>query len=222
MFGEAGNTDGFTVSGSRVLLSGDPSAQDCVIQPIGRGEADFPQTEAAEIARLTGRKDFLLASFEVNDWNSDLTPWEADAVFGNRGFGRGAENTLDFICGRVMPELGGRRFFLAGYSLAGLFALWAAYNTDAFAGAAGVSPSVWYPGWLEYARARKVCAQKVYLSLGNREEKTRNPVMARVGNAIREQYELLTVSKKLDWNEGNHFVDADKRLAKGVSWLISD
>ena len=114
--------------------------------------------------------------------------------------------------------------YICGYSLAGLFALWAVYETDAFAGAAAVSPSVWYPGWLDYAGRNKIKVPEVYLSLGTKEEKTRNPVMATVGNASREQYELLQsggIRCQLDWNPGNHFVDSDVRVAKELAWLLS-
>lgn len=61
------------------------------------------------------------------------------------------------------------------------------------------------------------------MSLGSKEEKTRNPVMATVGCAIREQYALLEsagIRCQLDWNPGNHFVDSDIRVAKGLAWLL--
>ena len=64
----------------------------------------------------------------------------------------------------------------------------------------------------------------VYLSLGDKEEKTRNPVMAQVGNAIRSIYQHLSksgVNCTLEWNEGNHFREPDMRIAKGFSWLIN-
>ena len=43
---------------------------------------------------------------------------------------------------------------LAGYSLAGLFAIWALYQTDIFSRAASMSGSLWYPGLLDYLSAR--------------------------------------------------------------------
>jgi hypothetical protein len=49
--------------------------------------------------------------------------------------------------------------------------------------------------------------------------------MASVGNKIREAYELLSnqgVKCILEWNEGNHFQDADIRTAKAFSWIIKD
>ncbi|MBR6837831.1 MAG: esterase, partial [Oscillospiraceae bacterium] len=59
--------------------------------------------------------------------------------------------------------------------------------------------------------------------LGDKEEKTRNPVLATVGDRIREASSLLSehgVKCVLEWNKGNHFKDADVRTAKAFSWVI--
>ena len=63
----------------------------------------------------------------------------------------------------------------------------------------------------------------MYLSLGDREERTRNPVMARVGEAIRETEDILKSAGKdcvLEWNKGNHFKEPDVRTAKAFAWLL--
>ena len=113
------------------------------------------------------------------------------------------------------------------YSLAAFFALWAVYQTDIFSGAAAASPSVWFPGWIEYAGDKKVRAGEIYLSLGDREEKARNPVMRTVGDNIRKQYELLKADPAcrdciLEMNPGNHFREPDLRTAKGFAWLLKE
>lgn len=59
--------------------------------------------------------------------------------------------------------------------MVGLFSLWAAYQTDAFAGVAAASPSIWFPDFLQYMKEHDIRTESVYLSLGDREEKTRNP-----------------------------------------------
>ena len=115
--------------------------------------------------------------------------------------------------------------YIGGYSLAAFFALWAAYQTDLFNGVATASPSVWFPGWIEYAEKNTVKTEKVYLSLGDKEEKTRNPVMRTVGNNIRRQHELLQSDPAckdciLEMNQGNHFKEPDIRTAKGFAWLL--
>ncbi len=65
----------------------------------------------------------------------------------------------------------------------------------------------------------------VYLSLGGKEEKTKNAVMATVGDRTREQEKLLLEDPfaeqvVLEWNPGGHFADSGKRLAKGIKWLM--
>ena len=118
-----------------------------------------------------------------------------------------------------LVSLGAQAFIgLGGYSLAGLFALWAAYQTDLFQGIAAVSPSVWFPEWEQYIRAHEIRAEYIYLSLGEKETKTRNQVMAKVGEMIELQHERLLESAVcrecvMEWNPGNHFVDSDKRTA---------
>ena len=117
------------------------------------------------------------------------------------------------------------KIYLGGYSLAGFFSLWAAYQTDRFAGVAAVSPSVWFPGWMDFAREHSIRAQRVYLSLGDKEERTRNPVMRTVGDNIRSQLELLEsdagcTACTLEMNQGNHFREPDLRTAKGFAWLL--
>lgn len=142
-------------------------------------------------------------------------------MFGGEAFGAGAERTL-----REVLTLTGDRsktYILGGYSLAGLFALWAAYQTDAFTAVAAASPSVWFPGFLDYMKANAIHASSVYLSLGDREEKARNPVMASVGERIREVHGLLKeqgVNTILEWNQGNHFRDADLRTARAFAWVM--
>jgi len=212
-----------------LLLRGEPLARTLFLQLVDEHDAALLDSEAEALAARSGSRDWCLAAVPAGDWNSDLTPWPAAPVFGRQGFGDGAARTLDRLTGAVLPAIErehpvpARRFVLCGYSLAGLFALWAGYQTDRFAGVVAGSPSVWYPGWLAYAEQHAMRAGKVYLSLGDREEKTRNPVMAAVGNAIREQERLLLAGGtdcRLAWNPGNHFMESDRRMAQGMAWML--
>ena len=70
-------------------------------------------------------------------------------------------------------------------------------------------------------RSHSPKADCIYLSLGDREEKAKNKVMATVGQRIREQYELLKdINCTLEWNNGNHFKEPDIRTAKAFAWCI--
>lgn len=92
--------------------------------------------------------NFYLIALKSDDCNRDLSPWNAPAVFGNDAFGDGAGETLS----GVLAELNnpGKKYYFGGYSLAGLFALWAAYQTDVFSDVAAASPSMWFPGFTGY------------------------------------------------------------------------
>ena len=105
-----------------------------------------------------------------------------------------------------------------------VFALWAGYQTETFDGIVAASPSVWYPGWEEYIRSHPMKSRNIYLSLGDREERTGNAVMRTVGDRIREQHQILRsqgIRCVLEWNEGNHFKDPDRRTAAGFAWAMN-
>lgn len=115
---------------------------------------------------------------------------------------------------------------LGGYSLAGLFALWAACQTDRFGAVVAGSPSLWAGDWPGYAAGHAMQARQVYLSLGDREERSRNKTFARVGDRIREEHRRLQQqlgeeNTTLVWEEGGHFADPAARMARGFVWCLS-
>ena len=206
-----------------------------LIQMTAEHEEETIEREFSLIREMTDR-DFLLRAYKVNNWNNDLSPWEAPPVFGNEGFGGGAAGTLSEVIKDLRGESAltgtvkdtgnaGKTYIIGGYSLAGLFALWSAYETDMFKGVAAASPSVWLPGFSDFMGERKIMAECVYLSLGDREAKARNPVMATVGDKIVKTRDILAaqgVNCRLEWNEGNHFKDADLRTAKAFARVINN
>ena len=199
---------------------GNPEADTVLIQPTGEHELASLENEVREIEKRTS-KEFRFIATKVENWNDDLSPWKASAVFKTEDFCGGASKTLENIIALCADK--NRKYYIGGYSLAGLFALWAACQTDIFSGVAAASPSVWFPGFIDYMKTYKMKSQNVYLSLGDREEKTRNPVMATVGHAIRSVHETISdsgINTILEWNQGNHFKDVDIRMAKALTWSI--
>ena len=197
-------------------------------------------TDEHELQRMDGEvtaiaqsaHHFLFAAIPVESWNDALSPWEAPAVWGKESFGGNAADTLRFLTEQVIPSLKQQfdlpenvKIILGGYSLAGLFALWASTQTDLFYGVAAASPSVWFPDWMEFEQQRPIQAHHVYLSLGDKEEHTKNTVMAVVGDNIRTLHSQLTargVDCTLEWNSGGHFKDADLRTAKAFQWAMEE
>lgn len=207
-----------------------PMADIVVIRLMGEHENEIDkeisiiEEELEKYSAKAGRckdKDWCLMTIPVKNWSYDMTPWETSEATD----GGGAKKKLDDILNKVIPEYEaehrneGRRYILAGYSLAGLFSLWASYQTDKFDAIVAGSPSVWYPGWVEYAEENICKAQNVYLSIGSKEHKTRNVLMSKVSENLKKQYEILSnrgVDTVLEINPGNHFKDVSLRMAKGI------
>ena len=212
-----------------VSTYGNPEADTLLIQMVDDHDLEGMESEVAYIRELSGGQEFCLKAVKVNSWNKDLSPWPAPAVFGKEDFGDGAFHTLKHVLENVVPDRESvqyhkiKRTFIGGYSLAGLFAIWAGYQTDCFHGIAAASPSIWFPHFTEYMMENAIHTGTVYLSLGDREERTRNPVMSQVGNAIRKAHTILAgsgVDCVLEWNKGNHFKEPDLRTAKAFAWLM--
>ncbi len=178
--------------------------------------------------------DFKLATINITDWNADLSPWAIPPVFRNdEPFTGGADAYLEALTGEIIPaiitEVSSEPEYiaLAGYSLAGLFAVYAMYRTDRFARIASASGSMWYPGFVEFAKLHEPAAlpEKMYLSLGDREARTRNRVMAKVEQntgALYDYYKSLGIETVFEMNAGNHFQDVAQRMAKGIVWLVTN
>lgn len=175
---------------------------------------------------------YSLLAVTCSEWNKDLAPWKADAVFkGEPGFEGGADLYLkrlteEIISGTVKEHgLKPSATYIAGYSMAGLFALWSLYRTDMFNGAASCSGSLWFPGFKDFAFENEFTSypSKIYMSLGDREAKTKNKVMATVEDntkAIAEHYKSLGTDVLFEMNQGGHFTDPAMRTAKGIAFLL--
>lgn len=170
------------------------------------------------------------------DWEIDFTPWPAPTLQGGRPFADGsvlggAPAFLHWVEGELLPVLGARfaldpaQNSVLGYSLGGLFALWAVCQREAFSQCACLSGSLWYPGWVNFLKEHTPKPpQRVYLSLGKKEEKSGPAVMRAVGDATRQSAGLLAQSlgyenTVLEWNPGGHFATALPRWEKALAWL---
>ncbi|WP_295160482.1 esterase [Selenomonas sp. AE3005] len=199
---------------------GNLQADVVLVQPVGDHDLAGLEAEVAEIRRLAN-KEFRLLAVKVDDWNQDLSPWPAPAVFGKDDFGNGARETLTKILELCQDE--DKVYCLGGYSLAALFSLWAAYQTDKFVGIAAASPSIWFPGFVDYMKDNTIQCPNVYLSLGDKEEMTKNAVMAKVGDCIRDGYAWLKehgIDCTLEWNKGGHFKEPELRTARAFARLL--
>ena len=215
------------IAGRKCRLFGSERPGCLLVQPSARHENGTLEAEVAQLEALAP-KPFLLATIELEDWTIDLMPWWDGNISRDPEAGKHGQETLDFILNDLLPELesryGALPVILGGYSLGGLFALWASCQTARFRGVAAASPSVWIHGWLPFAKKHVPMADAIYLSLGDREEHVKNQAIARVGDNLRAYYELLQAQSRrctLVWEEGNHFNDNAGRLARAFAWCLN-
>lgn len=186
-----------------------------------------------EAAQAAGYPPFTLVAISDLDWNHDMAPWDSPAAF-KKGepFTGGADDYLRLLVEEIIPraekELPGPPAWrgIAGYSLAGLFALYAIYRTDVFSRVGCMSGSLWFPGFKEYIFSHEPKRQPdcVYFSLGDKEAKTRNPVLKTVQEnteEIQTFYQNKGIDTVFQLNPGNHFVQGEERTTAGIEWLLS-
>lgn len=166
------------------------------------------------------------------EWNHDLTPWSCPPIAQrDEPCTGGAEDYLHLLLSQILPQArallpGTPRFVgIAGYSLAGLFALYALYRCDVFDRAASISGSLWFPQFRDYVLSNepKKAPEKLYFSLGDREARTRNPYLRPVQEnteQIVSHFKQLGLDVSWELNLGNHFKDAALRSAKGIRALL--
>jgi len=216
------------IDGRTCRLFGAESPACILIQPSARHENAILALEAEKIAELSPIP-FALATIELADWIVDLMPWPDANISREPEAGKHAQDTLEYVLLSLVPELqhrfGPLPVILGGYSLGGVFSLWASAQSDSFKAVAAASPSVWIKDWIPFARKHLPMADSVYLSLGDKEEHVRNQAIARVGDCIREQYALLQEQFApenciLVWEPGHHFNDNEGRLARAFAWCM--
>lgn len=193
----------------------------------GEGEGVY------EAVRAATRQSFALAAIGELDWNADLSPWPSEAVFrGTDAFSGCADEYLHRLTEQVLPPVVRElrfvpsEYIIAGYSLAGLFALYSLYRTSLFARAVSASGSLWYPGFMEYIRVHNPpeMPKSIYLSVGEGEARTRNSRMRTVEEntaCIARTWQDLHVSVCYERNPGNHFHDPTGRMARGIVWTLA-
>lgn len=182
--------------------------------------------------KQTNCTEFNLMCVENLKWNHDMTPWYCPPVFASgESYTGGADEYLEILTSEMIPRANdmimGRPPFIgiAGYSLAGLFALYAVYRCNVFSRVASMSGSLWFPDFREYClhHEMKRKQEKVYLSLGNREARTRNRFLSTVQEnteAIAAYYKSNGLDVTFEMNPGNHFQDAAFRSAKGIKAIL--
>ena len=167
------------------------------------------------------------------EWNHDMVPWDGPSAFKNaEPCTGGADDYLRLLTEEIIPTaekgIAGVPCWrgIAGYSLAGLFALYAIYQTDLFSRVGSISGSLWFPGMKEYIFSHEPTCWPgcMYFSLGDKESKTRNQVLRNVRqntDEIHAFYRGKGIDTTFQLNPGNHYNQAVERTVDGLCWLLS-
>ena len=188
-----------------------------------------------EKCREIGVKEFILVSIGNINWNNDLTPWASSSLYkGGTEYLGYADNYLVEIENDIIPKIEEyilnilnkkiSYYAIAGYSLGGLFALYAGFKTNRFKRIASISGSLWYPNFNNYVINNKLSnnIDKIYFSLGNKENKSKNEILSKVKDKTMEIYKYVSksINSAYEENEGNHFKDEVLRIVKGIKWIL--
>ena len=181
-------------------------------------------------------KNFILIEISNLVWNNDMTPWFVPSINKyNEDYLGNADEYIKILLKKILPNVEDyikkelnisiQYYVISGYSLGGLFAVYASYKTDLFSRIASASGSFWYPNFIEFVNKNKISENidKIYFSLGNKESKVRNEVLATVEEntkKLEQMYKLQGIKTIYEENDGNHFKDAELRMARGIKWIL--
>lgn len=194
----------------------------CGSEPEELLEALRPRCPALDTAALVFPKGV--------EWDRDYAPWPSDELHGRPIGGGGAalyREMVDVLLPAVKARFDGvEHVGVVGYSLGGLFALYAASQSDSpFDRAASVSGALWYEGFADYAAdAPFPRLSRAYLSLGRREAGRGRGPMGRVSTATQRIAGALAArldneNVLFEWNNGGHFFEIPQRIGRAITWL---
>ena len=181
---------------------------------------------------LSEKHGISIVVIEGVNWNDDLTPWPAVGVFKKaKPFGGKAAAFLNKLTHEIIPEaerdldIEDAERTLLGVSLSGLFAVWAAFNTDAFTNIISISGSLWYDGFVEWMKEQTPSPQlrKVCMLLGEKEKNAKEKRMATVEERSLAAADILKAKSlaavSFELVEGTHFSPILPRMERAMMTL---
>ncbi len=181
---------------------------------------------------LSEKHGISIVVIEDVNWNNDLTPWPAAGVFKKaKPFGGKAAAFLDKLTHEIIPEterdlgIEDAERTLLGVSLSGLFAVWTAFNTDAFSNIISLSGSLWYDGFVEWMKEQTPSSQlkKICMLLGEKEKNAKEKRMSTVEERTLAAADILKEKSQaavtFELVEGTHFSPILPRMEQAMMAL---
>lgn len=173
-------------------------------------------------------ENLVWVSISNNNYEKDFTPYPHPPVFRNGiPFSGKADSYLDTLM-EILKAAETSAYapsnrILAGYSLGGLFSLYATSKTDFFDRICASSASFWYPGFMDYVKQHEFYFQKASFSIGDKESQTKNPFLSKSEEAMLQVKELLeSTNHEISFcrMNGGHFQNTEQRLMDGIRILL--
>ena len=143
MYGYCLNKEKFNIKDKEIILYKSPDINSPLIvfnTFEGDGEGVYKELQNIGCTFLN-----LLVVGNI-DWNHDMSPWYMPSIYSKeKSFSGGADEYMKLLIDEILPKAkelmeGEPKFTgIAGYSLAGLFAVYAMYKTDVFDRVASMS-----------------------------------------------------------------------------------
>lgn len=172
-----------------------------------------------------------VVSVPVPEWGAKLTPWPATALYrGEADYAGEAQETLAWLHEEALPQaerdssLEPTARAIAGYSLAGLFSLYAFLRDTSWTAVACLSGSLWYEDWLPHVESLDfpTAGRYAFLSLGSKERRASRPQLKQVQERTEACVELMRergLETDFVLNPGGHLTDIDWRIQQGLQAL---
>ena len=172
-----------------------------------------------------------VVSIPVASWDDSLTPWPAEGVYREEpDFGGGAGSALSELLDNAIPtieqanDLTPTQRAICGYSLGGLFSLYAFTHAHAFDACGCLSGSVWYEGWVDHLRSLDLdlTGKFAFLSLGTKERRAARPILRTVADNMEACAGILRqcgCEVRYEQGPGNHLQHIPERVAAGITAL---
>lgn len=167
------------LDGYNITITPSEKATDIIVYCNSYGDETDAILRACE---ELGCSPFHLVVISKIHWDADMSPWPADKVISRQdNFEGNADIFLNWMLNSLLPlsetalNVENSRRILLGYSMSGLFSIYALYRTNKFVAYISASGSLWYPDFEEFATNNEPQTKvPIYLSIGEKEKNSKN------------------------------------------------
>ncbi len=175
----------------------------------------------------------IIIALEGANRNADYTPWYVEPENPKYPEFEGkADEYLDFIVNILKPyvELNYTNIksnTILGYSLGGLFSLYAVTKTNCFDKVVSMSGSFWYKNWIEYLKKSDIDRKiSIYLNCGKKEGSFKDGLAKGNYGFTYLTYEILLEKNLkevvLELDNKNHLNYVAERFIKAFKWIMQN